>query len=275
MDQNLVAVIVGIVEGLTEFLPVSSTGHMILVGHLLNFDEAVADVFDVFVQLGAILSVIFIYKERFARFFTRDGWDMHKGLSVWHIAAGIVPVMAVAFFLYKYIKMYLFSPFTVIIGLVLGAFLLMFAEYRAKGHESELVTDLDKISMKQCIYVGLFQFLSLWPGFSRSGSTIAGGLLVGLSRGAAASYTFLIAVPLMFVACIYDLLKNLDNLTPEHLQILAIGFVVAFIVAYFSVLWFLKFLNKYNLTCFAWYRIALAIVSYIYFHGMLNGLMFK
>ncbi len=275
MDQNLVAVIVGIVEGLTEFLPVSSTGHMILVGHLLNFDEQVADVFDVFVQLGAILSVIFIYKERFARFFTRDGWDMNKGLSVWHIAAGIVPVMAVAFFLYKYIKEYLFSPFTVIIGLILGAFLLMFAEYKAKGHEAEMVTDLDKISMKQCIYVGLFQFLSLWPGFSRSGSTIAGGLLVGLSRGAAANYTFLIAVPLMFVACIYDLVKNFDNLSPEHLQILGIGFVVAFVVAYVSVLWFLKFLNKYNLTCFAWYRIGLALVSYAYFHGMLNGLLFR
>ena len=101
MDQNLLAVIVGIVEGLTEFLPVSSTGHMIIVGHMLGFEGPLADVFDVFVQLGAILSVIFIYKERFARFFTKDGWDINKGLSVWHVAAGIVPVMAVAFFLFE------------------------------------------------------------------------------------------------------------------------------------------------------------------------------
>ena len=104
MDQNLIAVIVGFVEGVTEFLPVSSTGHMIIVGHMLGFDGPAADIFDVFVQLGAILSVIFIYKERFARFFTKEGWQADKGLSVWHVAAGIVPVMGVAFFAYKYIK---------------------------------------------------------------------------------------------------------------------------------------------------------------------------
>lgn len=266
MDQNIIAVVVGIVEGLTEFLPVSSTGHMIIVGHLLGFDGHVADVFDIFVQLGAILSVIFIYKERFYRFFTKDGWNVNKGLSVWHIAAGIVPVMLVAFFLYKYIKEYLFSPFTVCIGLVLGALLLMLAEKLTKGKEAELVDDVDKITIRQALWVGVYQFLSLWPGFSRSGSTIAGGLLVGLSRQAAAHYTFLIAVPLMFVACIYDLLKNLSRLTPADLQVLGIGFVVSFVVAYWSVLWFLKFLHKYDLTSFAWYRIALAAFSYWYFY---------
>lgn len=266
MDQNLLAVIVGIVEGLTEFLPVSSTGHMIIVGHMLGFEGPLADVFDVFVQLGAILSVIFIYKERFARFFTKDGWDVNKGLSVWHVAAGIVPVMAVAFFLYKYIKAYLFSPFTVAIGLLLGGVLLMYAEHRTKGREAELVDDVDKISIKQAIWVGIYQFLSLWPGFSRSGSTIAGGLLVGLTRNAAANYTFLIAVPLMFVACIYDLLKNLGSLSAGDLQVLAIGFVVSFVVAYASVLWFLKFLHKYDLTSFAVYRILLAGFTYWYFY---------
>lgn len=266
MDQYLVAVVVGIVEGLTEFLPVSSTGHMIIVGHLLGFEGHVADVFDVFVQLGAILSVIFIYKERFYRFFTKDGWDVHKGLSVWHIAAGIVPVMAVAYVGYSYIKQYLFSPFTVAIGLALGGLLLMLAERLTKGHEAELVDDVDKISIRQALWVGVFQFLSLWPGFSRSGSTIAGGLIVGLSRRAAASYTFLIAVPLMFVACTYDLLKNLAYLNQDDLIVLGIGFAVSFFVAYWSVLWFLKFLHKYDLTSFAWYRIALAFVTYWYFY---------
>lgn len=266
MDYNLIAVIVGIVEGLTEFLPVSSTGHMIIVGHLLGFDGHVADVFDIFVQLGAILSVIFIYKERFVRFFTRDGWDVNKGLSIWHIAAGIVPVMLVAFFLYKYIKEYLFSPFTVCIGLVVGGLLLMYAEHRTRGREQELVDDIDKITIRQAVWVGIYQFLSLWPGFSRSGSTIAGGLLVGLNRQVAAHYTFLIAVPLMFVACFYDLLKNINTLTGDDLQVLGIGFVVSFIVAYGSVLWFLKFLHKYDLTSFAWYRIALAAFTYWYFY---------
>ena len=219
MDLNLIAVIVGIVEGLTEFLPVSSTGHMIIVGHVLGFEGQLADVFDVFVQLGAILSVVFIYKERFARFFTKDGWDINKGLSVWHVAAGIVPVMLVAFFLYHYIKEYLFSPFTVAIGLFLGGLLLMFAEYKTKGREAELVDDVDKIS-----------------------------------------------VPLMFVACIYDLLKNLQYLSVGDLQVLVIGFVVSFIVAYISVLWFLKFLQNSKLTSFAVYRILLAGVTYWYFY---------
>lgn len=117
----------------------------------------------------------------------------------------------------------------------------MFAEYRTKGREAELVDDVDKISIRQAVWVGIYQFLSLWPGFSRSGSTIAGGLLVGLTRSAAANYTFVIAVPLMFVACIYDLLRNLQYLSAGDMQVLAIGFVVSFIVAYISVLWFLKF----------------------------------
>lgn len=266
MDLNLIAVIVGIVEGLTEFLPVSSTGHMIIVGHLLGFDGTLADVFDVFIQLGAILSVIFIYKERFYRFFTKEGWQVDKGLSVWHVAAGIVPVMLVAFFLYKYIKAYLFSPFTVAIGLALGGLLLIYAEKQTADKQDTLIKDVDKISIKQAIYVGIFQFLSLWPGFSRSGSTIAGGLLVGLSREAAANYTFIIAVPLMFVACIYDLLKNIHAFTGDEIRVLAIGFVVSFIVAYWSVLWFLKFLQKYSLSSFAYYRIALALFTYWFFY---------
>lgn len=266
MDQNLIAVIVGIVEGLTEFLPVSSTGHMIIVGHMLGFDENVADVFDVFVQLGAILSVIFIYKERFLRFLTADGWNMDRGLSVWHVAIGIVPVMGVAYFLHEYIKTYLFNPFTVAIGLSLGGLLLIYAEYKTKDKQGELCHDIDKMTMKQAMWVGIYQFLSLWPGFSRSGSTIAGGLLVGLSRDVAANYTFLIAVPLMFVACIYDLLQNLDHLHADDFQILAIGFVVSFVVAYGSVLWFLKFLKKYNLSSFGYYRIAVALFTVWYFY---------
>lgn len=266
MDDNLIAVIIGIVEGVTEFLPVSSTGHMIIVGNMLGFDGPVADLFDVFIQLGAILSVVFIYKERFARFFTKEGWQHDKGLSVWHVAAGIVPVMGVAYLGYSYIKTYLFSPFTVAVGLVLGAFWMMFAEYKTKDRQHQLENDIDKLTLKQAAVVGAFQLLSLWPGFSRSGSTIAGALLVGLSREAAASFAFLIAVPLMFAACLYDLMKNMHYLTGSEFQMLAIGFVTAFIVSYFSVLWFLKFLNKYSLTSFAYYRIILAVAALWYFY---------
>lgn len=266
MDLNLAAVIVGIVEGITEFLPVSSTGHMVIVGYMLGFEGTVADVFDVFVQLGAILSVIFIYKERFTRFFTADGWNAKKGFSVWHVAAGIVPVMLIAYAFHKPIKTYLFSPFTVAIGLILGSLLMMYAEKKMGAKNDELLNDIDRLSLKQAAQIGIYQVFSLWPGFSRSGSTLAGGLLTGVSRDTSAQYTFVIAVPLMFVACIYDLLKNIHNLNSGDLQLLAIGFVVSFVVAYISVLWFLKFLHKSSLTAFAYYRIVLALITLWYFY---------
>lgn len=265
MDQNVIAVIVGIVEGLTEFLPVSSTGHMIIVGNLLGFSGDLADLFDIFVQLGAILSVVFIYKERFLRFFTQEGWQADKGLSVWHIAAGIMPAMLAGFFFYNYIKLYLFSPLTVAAGLILGALLLLYAE-KTKGSVNEsLLQDIDKLTIRQALHIGLFQILSLWPGFSRSGSTLAGGMLAGVSRDVAAQYTFLMAVPLMLVACVYDLLNNLEALVNGGDTVLAIGFIVAFITAYGSVLWFLKFLKNSTLSAFAYYRIALAVLVFLYF----------
>ncbi len=267
MDINLIAVIVGIVEGVTEFLPVSSTGHMIIVGHMLGFDGPLADVFDVFIQLGAILSVTIIYKDRFKHFLTKEGWQLSGGgLSVWHVAAGIVPVMGIAYFLHSLIKQYLFSPFTVAIGLVLGGLLMIAGEKYIQGKEETLLQDIDKMTLKQAGLIGAFQLLSLWPGFSRSGSTIAGALFVGVSRLVAAQYTFIIAVPLMLVACTYDLMKSMPHVDASGLQVLAIGFVVAFVVAYYSVLWFIGFLNKSTLTSFAIYRIILAIFTLWYFY---------
>lgn len=266
MDQYLSAVIVGIVEGLTEFLPVSSTGHMIIVGNAIGFTGTVADVFDIFIQLGAILSVVIIYQDKFRHFFTHAGWKANRGLSVWHVAAGIVPVMIIAYLAHSAIKKYLFSPLTVAIGLILGALLMMAAERYIKGREKYLLNDVDKLTLKQAAQIGAFQLFSLWPGFSRSGSTLAGALFVGVGRKTAADFSFIIAVPLMCAACIYDLLKNLSKLNGGDFMLLAVGFIVAFIVAYVSVLWFLRFLNKSTLTSFGVYRILLALFSIWYFY---------
>lgn len=262
MEQLYASIIVAIVEGVTEFLPVSSTGHMILVGHMLGFDDEAATVFEVFIQLGAILSVIYIYRNKFTHFLSKDGWDTQKGLSVWHVAAGIIPVMGIGYLLHGLIKKYLFSPQTVIVGLILGGIMMLVAEKFSKKQPLE---DIDKMTIKQAMWVGLFQIFSLWPGFSRSGSTISGGLFMGLSRKASAEFTFIIAVPLMFVACIYDLLKNWSVLTFDNLMMLGIGFFVAFITAWISVVWFLKFLNRSSLAAFAYYRFLLAIFSFWYF----------
>ena len=265
MNEILIAVIVGIVEGLTEFLPVSSTGHMILVEDALGFHGESASVFAVFIQLGAILSVVLLYREKYMKMMKPDTWFRKPaGLSVWHVAAGIVPVGLIGFVAHGFIKRQLFSSFTVIVGLVLGALLMLAAEkFSGRPH----TTDVEKMTLKQAFIVGLFQILSLWPGFSRSGSTIAGGLFFGLDRKTAADFSFIIALPLMTAACFYDLAKNWAKLTGADFQMIAVGFVVSFIVAYFSVIWFLRFLNKSSLASFAYYRFVLAGFSYYYFFG--------
>ena len=263
MNENLIAVIIGIVEGVTEYLPVSSTGHMILAGSMLGFEGEKASVFEVFIQLGAILSVLFLYQEKFSRMLKPQQLNIYgNGLSIKHVLAGVIPVMGIAYLLHKPIKEYLFSPYTVIIGLVVGGIFMLVAEKVAKR---PVTTDVDKITLQQAFFVGLFQVLALWPGFSRSGSTISGGLLLGLSRSAAAEFSFIIAVPLMAVACIYDLLKVWDKLSIADVQMFSIGFAVAFVVAYISIIWFIKFLNKSTLASFAYYRFIVAAISYYYF----------
>ena len=272
MNDYMIAVILGIIEGFTEYLPVSSTGHMILVGDWLGFDGPRASVFEVFIQLGAILSVLIIYKEKFIRMlyqyrcwnlFRRENWfRTDTGLTLAHVAAGIVPVMGIGYLAHHAIKTYLFSAGTVIIGLIIGGLFMLAAE---KAHMQVRCKDVEKMTIVQAFLVGAFQMLALWPGFSRSGSTIAGGLFLGMSRKAAADFSFIIAVPVMIVACFYDLLKSLSYLSSNDLIMIAIGFVTAFIVAYVSVLWFLKFLNKSTLASFAYYRFVVALVSFLHF----------
>ncbi|MBP2637643.1 MAG: uppP [Firmicutes bacterium] len=263
MNENIIAVIIGIVEGVTEFLPISSTGHMILVGSLLGFEGEKASVFEVFIQLGAILSVFILYRDKFLAMFRPRAINIYgNGLSAMHVLAGIVPVMGIAFLFHKPIKTYLFSPYTVIIGLVAGAILMLVAEKIAKAPTTK---NVDSMTVTQAFWVGLFQVLSLWPGFSRSGSTIAGGLFLGMSRTAAAEFSFIIAVPLMLAACLYDLMKIWNQLSMDDITMFAIGFGVAFITAYASIVWFLRFLNSSTLASFAYYRFIIAGLSYYYF----------
>ncbi|MDR3348304.1 MAG: undecaprenyl-diphosphate phosphatase [Acidaminococcales bacterium] len=262
MDGLAQAVIVGVVEGLTEFLPISSTGHMIIVGNAIGFKGEMAGVFEVAIQLGAILSVIYLYRQKFARFFTRGGLDPAGGLSVWHVGAGMAPVMGTAFLAHGYIKNYLFSPYTVAVGLILGGALMLAAE---KGGAGGALDETDQMTVKQAFLIGLFQILALWPGFSRSGSTISGGLFLGLSRRAAAEFSFIVAVPVMFAACLYDLHKNFALLDAGNLALLAVGSAVACLTASLSIAWFVKFLNKSSLKSFAVYRFLLAAVTFWYF----------
>lgn len=275
MGDTMIAIILGIVEGVTEYLPVSSTGHMILVGDWLGFDGPRASVFEVFIQLGAILSILLIYKEKFIRMcyqyrcwhlFKRENWFRNDtGLTLAHVAAGIVPVMIIGFFAHHAIKTYLFSPGTVIIGLIVGGLFMLAAE---RVGLRTVCNDVEKMTIMQAFLVGAFQVFALWPGFSRSGSTISGGLFLGLSRKTVADFSFIIAVPVMIIACFYDLIKSWKFLNGSDLWMIFVGFVTAFIVAYISVLWFLKFLNKSSLASFAYYRFVVALISLGYFFGL-------
>lgn len=264
MNEYFYALVIGIVEGLTEYIPVSSTGHMIIVGHMLGFKGDLANLFDVFIQLGAILSVLVVYHEKFTFILNTHHWFRKKGPSVFNICIAMFPACLLGLVFHGFIKHTLFSTTTVIIGLVLGGLFMIGAE-KARKNKEFIINDVDQIDTKQAFIIGLFQCLSLWPGFSRSGSTIAGSLLLGISRKAGADFTFIMAVPLMFLACFYDLLKVAGSLSMNDFGILATGFVTAFVVAYISILWFLKFLNTSTLTGFAVYRFFVAAFALYYF----------
>ncbi|GAA3401951.1 undecaprenyl-diphosphate phosphatase [Paenibacillus hodogayensis] len=260
-----VALIIGIVEGLTEFLPVSSTGHMILVGHLIGFTGDKADTFEVVIQLGAILAVAIIYWRRVLRLFGLNDREVRakpKRLNLIHIALAIVPALGLAFVLRDYIKL-LFMPETVVIGLVAGGIFMIIGE---KQQPRISATDMDQFTYRQALFVGVAQCLSLWPGFSRSGSTIAAGMLAGASRAAAADFTFLIAIPVMCAATGYELLKSFGSMTADDIGFLAVGFIVSFVVALVAVVTFIKLVGKLKLTYFSYYRFVLAAIVLIYMY---------
>ncbi|WP_336864018.1 undecaprenyl-diphosphate phosphatase [Peribacillus frigoritolerans] len=267
MWEIFVAVILGLVEGLTEFAPVSSTGHMIIVDDLwLNskelFGSEVANAFKVVIQLGSILAVVVLF---WGRFMDLLGLRKLKGtsavngqkLNLLQIIVGLLPAGVLGLLFEDYIDDHLFTMKTVIVGLFLGAFLMIAADKFRPKLTAETV---DQITYKQAFGVGLIQCLSLWPGFSRSGSTISGGVLLGMSYRAASDFTFIMAVPIMAGASLLKIVKYWDSFTPEVLPFFIAGFMSAFIFALFCIRFFLILINKVKLTPFAIYRIVLAVV---------------
>lgn len=259
-----VAFIIGIVEGLTEFLPVSSTGHMILTSSLLNVSEndEMIKSFEVFIQLGAILAVVIIYWKRILRLFGLAKTDKPgPRMNLLHIIIASFPALGLAFIFRDFIKEYLFSAETVLIGLVLGGIFLIIAE---KYQPKVTAEDVDQLTYKQAFFIGIAQLLSIWPGFSRSGSTIAGGMLAGTSRGAAADFTFIMAIPIMCAAAGYELLKSYDTISSSDIGFFAVGFITSFVVALLAVVTFIKFVQKFSLTYFAYYRFVIAALFLIF-----------
>lgn len=248
------ALIIAIIEGLTEFLPISSTGHMILADSLLKIhDQQFAQTFEIVIQLGAILAVLFLYIKRFF-----VGINIYAKLLVAFLPTGIIGFLA-----YKTIKHYLFNPYTVSVSLIIGGIVLLLLDKWSSQKESNY-KEIEDISYMDALKIGLIQCVSMIPGVSRSAATIFGGVFSGFNRQQAAEFSFLLAIPTMFAASGYDLLKERENIHRNDLIILVFGAMIAFIVAFFAVKAFVGFLNKNGFKYFGYYRIALGILFLTY-----------
>lgn len=269
MHSLLVAAILGVVEGLTEFLPVSSTGHMIIVGHLLGFEGETAKTFEVVIQLGSILAVVVMFWRRlfgligihFGRPPQHEGEGKGR-LTLIHILLGMVPAVVLGLVFHDAIKS-LFNPINVMYALVVGGVLLIAAEL-LKPKEPK-APGLDDMTYRQAFMIGCFQCLALWPGFSRSGATISGGMLMGVSRYAASEFSFLLAVPMMIGATALDLYKSYHFLTAADFPMFAVGFVTAFLVALVAIKTFLQLIKRISFIPFAIYRFIVAAAVYVVF----------
>ncbi len=265
------AIILGFVEGMTEFAPVSSTGHMIIVDEMWLqtkefLSQPTANTFKVVIQLGSVLAAAIVFRENFFNMLglkrkNNQSQANEKRLKLTHVIVGLIPAGILGVLFEDYIDEYLFSTETVLIGLVIGAIFMIVADL-FRGKEPKVHT-VDQITYKQALSIGLIQCFSLWPGFSRSGSTISGGVLLGLSHRAASDFTFIMAVPIMAGASFISLLKNWQYFTIDALPFFIAGFISAFVFALISIRFFLKLINKVKLIPFAIYRIILASVIFL------------
>ncbi|AJY76686.1 undecaprenyl-diphosphate phosphatase [Paenibacillus beijingensis] len=261
--ELLKAVILGIIEGLTEFLPVSSTGHMILVADLLNFVGERETVFEVVVQFGAVMAVFVLYFKRFISFLRFD-FSKGSGLNIIHLILGMIPASIIGYLLHGFIKERLFSTTTVLIALVAGG-LLMIAADRWKERTRVTAETIDDITYKQAFGIGCFQILALWSGFSRSGSTISGGIFLGTSQKAAADFTFILSVPMMLGASGVDLIQSRDVLSASDAPLFITGLIASFVVALIAVTTFINVIKRVKLTWFAYYRFVIAALFLAYY----------
>lgn len=251
------SIIIAIIEGITEFLPISSTGHMILASAAMGIhDDEFVKTFEVFIQLGAILAIAMMYIKRFFR-----GLEIYMKLIVAFIPTGVIGFLA-----YDYIKAYLFNPIVVSVSLILGGIFLIFIDKKVVKSKTKLA-EVEDMSYKNAFFIGLCQCLSMVPGTSRAAATIIGGVFNGLDKKQATEFSFLLAVPTMMAAGGYDLLKSDLAFNSDQLIMLGIGSVVAFISAWIAVKLFIKYVSSHGFTVFGYYRIALGVLFLIFMWG--------
>lgn len=257
LPDLLAAAIQGVVEGVTEFLPVSSTGHLILSGHFLGFEDERAKSFDIFIQLGAILAIVWIYRRRFVEVARSAGSNPESRRFILNLALAFLPAAVLGLLLRRWILAHLFSPLTVAWALLVGGVIILLLE---RWHRPVQVADSRDLAPGTALGIGLAQTLALFPGVSRSAATILGGYCLGLSRIAATEFSFFLAVPTLAAAAGYELLRSLPTLSSADVPLFAVGFLVSFASAFVVVKAFIRYVANHNFTVFAWYRIAVGIV---------------
>ena len=266
----LKSLVMGIVEGLTEFLPISSTGHLIIAGSILQFEQsigskAIAGTFEIFIQLGAILAVVVYFLKDLLSLLQRAPRDRNAQRLLIGIIIAFVPAGLVGLAINDLIDQYLFSPFTVGVALVLGGIVILVVENGVHGR-TQPTTTLEGVSYKQSLWVGIAQVASLFPGVSRSAATIIGGLLVGLDRPTALRFSFYLSIPTLIIASLYKLYKDIGNIHANQIPAFGVGLVVSFIVALVVIKWFLGYVARHDFKAFAWYRLVLgALMIALYF----------
>jgi len=261
LTDLLNAIVLGLVEGLTEFLPISSTGHLIIAGSLLGFVGDRAKVFEIAIQSGAMLAVVWEYRARFGHAIAGIASDPVARRFAQNLVIAFVPAAALGFVLGKYIKALLFHPVPVAIAFIAGALVILWAERRQRARpESVRVTDVDAMTWQDALKVGLAQAFALIPGTSRSGATIIGGMLFGLSRKVATEFSFFLAVPTLVAAGAYSLWKDRALLSAADLPMFSVGFVVSFVSALLCIRWLIRYVSRHDFLPFVWYRIAFGLV---------------
>lgn len=257
----LQTVVLGIVEGLTEFLPVSSTGHLILAGSIIGFDDPGADTFYIAIQAGAIVAVCWHYRERIVRVLTNlfvPGKEQRLAVNT---VVAFVPAAAAGVMLSSFLKEHFFNAFTVAVALVVGGVVILWIErYHEKRGIAPRVATMDDMTWKDALGVGCMQCFALIPGTSRSGATIIGGLVLGLSRTAATEFSFFLAIPTIFGATVWDLWKSREIINLDNLPGIGVGFVVSFFSAIVVVRWLLRYVSNNDFRAFGWYRIVFGLV---------------
>lgn len=272
----LKALLLGLVEGITEFLPISSTGHLIIAGDLLDFNDAKGKVFEIVIQLAAILAVCWVYRKKLIETVVDASWQQqeksqqsHARQFIVNLLLAFMPAALLGLAFHDLIKAYLFSPLTVAIALIVGGFAILWIEHQTANSSlnatAARTNKLDNISKKQAIQIGLAQSLALIPGVSRSGATILGGMVFGLNRQVATEFSFFLAIPIMFAATAYDLLKNWRLLSVDDIGMFAVGFITAFASALLVIKMLLRFVASHDFKVFAWYRIIFGSVVLAYF----------